>query len=304
MESAKAPGLVLGDVEIIRIVEWQGPFAPVRDLFPATDAGEWREHAAELVPDHWEPASDRAVVALQSWVVRSAGRTILVDTGVGAGRERPEMPRFHHREGDLLGLLAGAGIRPEEVDIVINTHVHADHVGGNTRDADGEWVPAFPRARYLIPEADDAYFGPRNGYAGGRRADDRLIYQDSIAPVVRAGQAVRWDGSYRVDEHLALESAPGHTPGSAVLRLASGGDRAVFTGDLLHSPFQVLRPSCGSAMCVDPAGAEASRRRILARAADERELVVPAHFAGAGAVEVRRNGDGFTLERWAGYGRP
>jgi glyoxylase-like metal-dependent hydrolase (beta-lactamase superfamily II) len=239
------------------------------------------------------------VVALQTWMLRSGGRIVLVDTGVGNGRERPSSPRFHHWQGDFLGLLAGADVRPQDVDVVVNTHLHGDHVGWNTVGADGEWVPTFPNAQYLIPAADDFHFGPDNAYGNGLREDDRLIYEDSIAPVHQAGQAVLWDGPHRIDEHLTLEPAPGHTPGSSVLRLASGSDRAVFVGDLLHSPVQILQPSLNSCFCLAPDEAVASRRRILQRAADERELVVPAHFGGTGGVEVRRDGGGFALGPWA-----
>jgi glyoxylase-like metal-dependent hydrolase (beta-lactamase superfamily II) len=220
---------------------------------------------------------------------------------VGNGRERPGSPEFHHWQGDFLGRLARAGVRPQDVDVVVNTHIHGDHVGWNTVDAEGEWVPAFPNAQYLVPAADDFHFGPDNAYGNGLREDDRLIYEDSVAPVHRAGQAVLWDGVHRIDEHLTLESAPGHTPGSSVLRLASGSDRAVFVGDLLHSPVQILHPACNSCFCLDAEQAVASRRRVLQRAAEERELVIPAHFAGAGAVEVRRQGDGFLLGPWAAY---
>lgn len=89
------------------------------------------------------------------------------------------------------------------------------------------------------------------------------------------------------------------TPGSSVLRLASGSDRAVFVGDLLHSPVQILDPCCNSNACLDQEQAVASRRRILGRAADERELLVPAHFGGAGALEVRRDRAEFVLGPWA-----
>ncbi|MEU5791676.1 MBL fold metallo-hydrolase [Micromonospora purpureochromogenes] len=294
--------IVLGDVEVIRVGEWTGPFAPARDLVPDSPVQVWKDNEGWLAPAHWERDTDRAVAALQTWVLRSAGRTILVDTGVGDGRERPGSPQFHHRQSDLLGRLARAGVRPPDVDVVVNTHLHADHVGWNTHDVEGEWVPTFPNAQYLLPAADDRHFGPDGAYGGGVWEDDRLVYEDSVAPVHRAGQAVLWEGSHRIDEHLTLESAPGHTPGSSALRLASGGDRAVFVGDLLHSPVQILDPSWNSCFCLDPAGAAASRRRILERAAAERELVVPAHFAGAGAVEVRRQGDGFALSRWAAYG--
>jgi glyoxylase-like metal-dependent hydrolase (beta-lactamase superfamily II) len=117
--------------------------------------------------------------------------------------------------------------------------------------------------------------------------------------VHRAGQAVLWEDEYRLDGNLTLEAAPGHTPGSSVLRVESRGERAVFVGDLLHSPVQILRPECNSRFCLDPAQAAATRRRVLQRALDERELVVPAHFAGAGAVEVREARHGFSLHRWA-----
>ncbi|MEW2621111.1 MBL fold metallo-hydrolase [Streptomyces sp. NPDC048106] len=286
---------VIGDVEVLRIVERQGPLVPARRLVPECGEEVWREHAGELAPRYWEPERDMAMLAVQTWVVRSGGRTVLVDTGVGRDRERPGNPLFHRQPGDLPGRLRRAGVDPAEVDVVVNTHIHGDHVGWNTHDVDGEWVPTFPRARYLLPAADDRYFGPEGGYAGGARVDDRLLYEDSVAPVHRAGQAVVWEDGYRVDEHLRLEAAPGHTPGSSVLRVSSRGEHAVFVGDLLHSPVQILRPECSSCFCLDPSGAAATRRRVLQQAADERALVIPAHFAGAGAVEVREEGGRFAL---------
>ncbi|MCT9081644.1 MBL fold metallo-hydrolase [Streptomyces fulvoviolaceus] len=304
MADENVQSLVIGDVEIVRVVEWQGPFAPTRVLVPGCGPEVWQGRREELVPDHWEPDSDHVVAALQTWVVRSAGRTVLVDTGVGNGRERPSNPLFHRRQGDLPGRLERVGVRPEDVDVVVNTHIHADHVGWNTHDVDGEWAPTFPNARYLLPAADDAHFGPAGGYGGGVRPDDRLTYEDSVAPVHRAGSATLWDGEHRIDDHLTLESAPGHTPGSAVLRVASRGERAVFVGDLLHSPVQVLHPECSSCFCLDPRQAVASRRRVLERAIDQGELVIPAHFGGAGGVEVRRENGTFALGRWAGRSGP
>ncbi|MFJ6182271.1 MBL fold metallo-hydrolase [Streptomyces sp. NPDC092295] len=302
-EDERVQSMVLGDVEVIRVVEWHEPFLPTSEFLPEVSADVWKDNEQWLAPDHWSPDSDRTVIALQSWVLRSAGRTVLVDTGAGDGRERPGMaPYFHQRQGDFLDLLARAGVRPGDVDVVVNTHLHVDHVGWNTVDADGQWVPTFPNARYLIPAADDFHYGPDNAYGNGRQEVDRLIYEDSVAPIHEAGQAVLWDGLHRIDEHLTLESAPGHTPGSSVLRLASGSDRAVFVGDLLHSPVQILRPCCNSNACLAPDQAVASRRRILGRAADERELLVPAHFGGAGAVEVVRDSGGFALGPWATAG--
>ncbi|MET7455844.1 MBL fold metallo-hydrolase [Streptomyces sp. NPDC005574] len=300
MADETVQSFVIGDVEVVRVVEWQVPFLPARDVVPGCGPEVWTDHRDRLAPDHWEPESDRAVVALQTWVLRSAGRTVLVDTGVGDGRERPGNPLFHRQRGDLPGRLARAGVRPQDVDVVVNTHIHGDHVGWNTHDVDGAWLPLFPNARYLLPAADDAHFGPEGGYGGGVRLDDRLIYEDSIAPVHRAGQADRWGGEHRIDEHLTLESAPGHTPGSSLLRVASRGERAAFVGDLLHSPVQILRPDCSSCFCLDPGQAAATRRRVLERAADQGELVVPAHFGGTGVMEVRREDGAFAPVPWRG----
>ncbi|WP_328679993.1 MBL fold metallo-hydrolase [Streptomyces sp. NBC_00343] len=290
-----AQTFTIGDVEVVRVVEWARPYAPARTFVPDLPPGVWQEHRETLAPDHWDPETDRAVVALQTWVVRSAGRTVLVDTGVGNGRERPGNPLFHMSQGDLPGRLARAGVRPEDVDVVVNTHIHGDHVGWNTHDVEGSWEPLFHNARYLLPAADDFHFGPENNYGGAVRPDDRLTYEDSVAPVHRAGLATLWEGTHRVDEQLTLESAPGHTPGSSVLRVASGGERAVFVGDLLHSPVQIPHPECSSCFCLDPRQAADSRRRVLERAADERELVIPAHFGGTGVAEVRRVGDTLVL---------
>ncbi|WP_406209020.1 MBL fold metallo-hydrolase [Kitasatospora sp. NBC_01560] len=301
--------IVLGDAEIIRVVEWQGPFAPAGVLVPGVAAEHWKENEPWLAPDHWDPSADTCRAALQTWVVRHGGRTVVVDTGVGSGRERPNTPQFHRREGDLLALLAAAGVAPEEVDTVVNTHLHADHVGWNTVDRDGAWVPAFPNAAYLMPAADHAKLAALAGATAPTPAGDvpqtqldewRLMFADSVLPVQQAGQAVLWEDEYRIDDALTLEAAPGHTPGSSVLRLASHGERAVFVGDLMHSPVQLSYPTCNSCFCEDPVEAAASRLRILGRASEKHELVIPAHFGGAGAAEVHRAGAGFAITRWAG----
>lgn len=290
----------LGDVEVTKVVEWQGEFAPARVAIPDSTPEIWRDNASWLVPDHWHPDSDGCLAAIQTWVLRSEGKTILIDTGVGNDRERPHMPLFDHLHTDFLDRLAQAGVRPEDVDIVVNTHIHNDHVGWNTRSGNGEWIPTFPNATYLIPRSDQVYFDPRNAHRRPvpqlRREGSNLMYADSVAPVL--GRAVLWEDSYRIDGNLSLEPAPGHTPGSSVVRLESGQDRAVFVGDVLHSPVQILEPHYNSCFCEHPQQAAETRQRLLERAADNKELVVPAHFAGPGAVEIRRDGSRFAISRW------
>lgn len=304
--------ITLGDVEIARVVELGGPLAPARVVVPDSEPELWRGNASWLAPDFWRPEDDTYVGNVQTWVVRSEGRTILVDTGVGDDRDRPQAPWLSGLRTGFLDRLRQAGVRPEDVDLVINTHIHYDHVGWNTRPYDGEWVPTFPNATYLIPRPDNSYFDPAGPGKGRPPRDEQealrwrggaLVFEDSITPVHRAGQALLWEDTYRVDGNLTLRAAPGHTPGSSVLHLRSGTDRAVFAGDLLHSPVQILRPDYSSCFCDDPGQAAATRRSVLSEAADTGSLVIPAHFPGHGAAEVRREGGDFALAGWAPFSR-
>lgn len=195
---------------------------------PSTDQ-DW------LAPDFWTPADDAYRCHIQTWVLRSEGKTILVDTGIGNDRERPQIPQFGGLKTDYLARLRQAGVEPEEVDVVVNTHIHYDHVGWNTELRDGQWVPTFPNATYLIPRDDNLYFdpdgpprsrSPRDEHERVRWEGSKLVFNDSIAPVHRAGQSVLWEDAHRIDGNLLLEAAPGHTPGSSVLTLRSGTDRA------------------------------------------------------------------------------
>ncbi|MBA8924831.1 glyoxylase-like metal-dependent hydrolase (beta-lactamase superfamily II) [Kutzneria viridogrisea] len=292
--------MILGEVEITRVFEQRTAAMPRESVFPDS-AQHWQDNRDLLVPDFWQPDTDQVLFSMQTWVLRSGGRTILVDTGIGNNKERPYMPLFAHLDTDYLGNLARAGVRPEDVDVVVCTHVHGDHVGWNTRLVDREWVPTFPNARYVFSRADFDYWNPDNARTtrSGRRMQN--VFEDSVAPVHRAGQTVLWEEQYEIDGALRLTPAPGHTPGSAVLTLRSGTDQAVFVGDMLHSPVQLAVPDCGPSFDEAPAQAADTRRRVLGWAADNTALVLPAHFPGTGAAEVRRAGTGFAVQSWAGF---
>ncbi|MFV8171494.1 MBL fold metallo-hydrolase [Mycolicibacterium peregrinum] len=294
--------IVLGDVTVTRVMEYYGSvrLSP-QEFFPEGTDDMWRRNEDWLAPDFYDPGHDDCVSAIQTWVLRSEGRTILVDTGVGNHKERPHAPVWHRLDTDFLGNLARAGVAPEDVDVVINTHLHIDHVGWNTYLDDGNWIPTFPNATYLMPRADFDFFNPanRNDPVVGR--DN--VFLDSVAPVHKAGQATLWENGFRIDGNLTLEPAPGHTPGSAVVRLQSGGDRAVFVGDMMHTALQIAEPDVNSCYCEDREQARASRRRVLGHAADTNTLVIPAHFGGHGAAEVMRDGDRFAVKEWAAFER-
>ncbi|GAA1986806.1 MBL fold metallo-hydrolase [Amycolatopsis minnesotensis] len=296
--------LTLGDVTVTRVKEFCGSVEmPPSQFFPDSPDGSWDEHRHWLAPDFWDAEADECRSAIQSWLLRSEGRTILVDTGVGNHKERPYAPVWSRLDTNYLDNLAAAGVRPEDVDIVINTHLHIDHVGWNTRLDGRTWVPTFPNATYLMPRRDFEFWDPANENETVFGRGNQNVFEDSVTPVHQAGRAHLWDGTHRIDKNLRLDLAPGHTPGSSVLSLESGGDRALFVGDLLHSPLQIVEPGTNSCFCEDPAEARATRHRLLGRTAEDNALVFPAHFAGRGAAEVERNGSKFAIREWAGLSR-
>jgi glyoxylase-like metal-dependent hydrolase (beta-lactamase superfamily II) len=291
----------IGDVTVVRIEETHGPIMPAGAFFPSVPAESWQRHRDLLTPDHLG-ADDMVHTAMQTWLLRSEGRTILIDTAVGNDKERPAVEPWHHQNVDYLGRLAAAGVHPDDVDLVVNTHLHLDHIGWNTRLVDGGWRPTFPNATYLMPRTDFDYWNPANNphVSGGVNEN---AFEDSVAPVHAAGQVRLWDGTHRIDAGLRLEAAPGHTPGSSVIILESGGDRALFAGDIMHSPLQVMHPDHNSCFCEDPDQARATRRRLLGWAADQHALVLPAHFSGHTALEVEHRGDAFAIKQWGPFAR-
>jgi glyoxylase-like metal-dependent hydrolase (beta-lactamase superfamily II) len=288
----------LGDVTVARVEETHGPIMPAGVFFPTIPAEAWREQHDMLVPDHLGEHDDLVHTAMQTWVLRSDGRTILIDTGVGDDKDRPAVEPWHRQRSGYLSRLAAAGVRPDDVDLVVNTHLHADHIGWNTRLAGGAWVPTFPNATYLMPAADFRYWDPANNSAVAGGVNENA-FEDSIAPIAAAGQLRLWEDHHVIDANLTLLAAPGHTPGSSVVMLNSGADRALFAGDLMHTPLQLAHPEHDSCFCLDPAQARSSRRRLLGWAADNNALVLPAHFSGHSALEIERRGSAFAVKQWA-----
>lgn len=292
----------MGAAAVTRVLEL--PVDLPTTVFPQTPESAWHELAPEYSPTFWQDQHWRA--AMQSWVVEVDGLTVIVDTGVGNGRDRPAMPPLDHLDTDFLGELTRAGMAPESVDVVVNTHVHTDHVGWNTKWDSGSWVPTFPNARYVVSEADYRHFHPDNASARppARTEDEQarqdaslIVWGDSIRPVDEAGQIELWSHDYQISESLRLRPAPGHTPGSSVLWLDAGRS-AVFVGDLTHSPLQLHRPSDPCAFDEDFDAAAVTRKRVLTEASRRRATVIPAHYPGHGGATVVARGDAFMVDEW------
>lgn len=279
----------LGSASVTRIVETE--IALRTSLFASAPTEAW----ARLDPIFVDLDREQWRIAMQTWVIEVDGLTVLVDTGVGNGRDRPHMPPLDHLDTGYLAALGAASLDPKDVDVVINTHLHTDHVGWNTRSSGDAWVPTFPNARYLMPEADYRFFHPD----GGPGANDgmRIVFCDSIFPVEE--QMVLWSELHELSPSLTLRAAPGHTPGSSVVWL-DAGPRAVFVGDLTHCPIQIVRPADPCAFDVDSEAATRSRSAVFADAARLGAYVVPAHYPGRGGARLRSDGDAFAVDGWLG----
>jgi glyoxylase-like metal-dependent hydrolase (beta-lactamase superfamily II) len=284
--------LHVGDLQISRIEETL--LREPSNVFAEWDPALADRHGDVLTPSVYDRATDTFTVSVHSWLVRTPRRTIVIDTSGGNHKPRPASPRFDHFNFPFLERLAAAGVSPEAVDMVINTHLHVDHVGWNTRLKAGEWIPTFPNARYFLPRIERDLRDPERG-AKARPPETALPFLDSVKPILDAGLATLVAGDEALGDGIALMPAPGHTPGQFAVRLRSAGAEALFIADVMHQPIQVLYPHWNSKYCEDAELARATRRRLLAHSAEHRSLILPGHFGAPHCGWVERDGAGFAF---------
>jgi glyoxylase-like metal-dependent hydrolase (beta-lactamase superfamily II) len=186
--------------------------------------------------------------------------------------------------------LAAAGLSVDDIDFVMCTHLHTDHVGWNTRRDNGLWVPTFPKARYVFAQREYDYWMAQNAKA------EVPAFADSVLPVVEAKRADIVNDEFAIGDHVRLLPTPGHTPGHVAVAVGKGRDDAVFSGDLMHSPLQLAYPGLSPKFDVDPAQAAVTRRAFLERYCETATLCCTAHFPSPSAGRIRRKGDGFACE--------
>jgi len=283
----------IGRHPVWRIEEWAGQFAPPQELFAEFEEQAFAQVADGFVPDYLQDGNIYAF--LQSWLIDAGDLKILVDTGAGNGKERPGIPVFGGLQTDFMARFDRTGFKPEDVDIVVCTHLHIDHVGWNTQWDGSAWVPTFPKARYLFPAIDREAWDPgKSHYATLRgREVNTNVFEDSVKPILDAGLAECVEDGFGVAPGMVLHTTPGHTPGHMLLEVTDGPDTAMFTGDILHHPMQIFRPDWNSVYCENRVQAAATRRSVVERAADTGARIVPAHFGGCHSIFVERAGEGF-----------
>jgi glyoxylase-like metal-dependent hydrolase (beta-lactamase superfamily II) len=272
----------LGAADVIQVIEVNGPTHDADWMLPGVshetlDANAW------LCPEYYTPRTNRLVFAFQLWLLRAGANTILIDTGVGNCKHRPQ-PWQHMINTPAMAWLEAAGVPPSSVTHVVHTHLHGDHVGWNTQLVDGRWEPTFPNAVYHLPEVDWCACKARHD------AGETDLYggsiTDSVIPVVEAGLAQFVRDGDEIADCLTVHASPGHTPGHVVYALRDAGEEYHFTGDVLHSPVQVFDPMLNSRWCESPDDARASRHAVLQRAARAGATIFPAHAKSLDGWEV------------------
>jgi glyoxylase-like metal-dependent hydrolase (beta-lactamase superfamily II) len=275
----------VGEVRVTSIVESQTDGIPP-ELF-LVDADEAIARQTQwLVPDFADERG-RIHLRVQAFVVEAAGRTIVVDPCVGNGKTR-SLVFWHEQDWPFMARFRAAGFDPATVDVVVHTHLHADHVGWDTHLADGRWVPTFPRARHLYVQAELDWI--RSVPSGGPGLDEP--YADSIAPIFDAGLADVVEPDADLGGGLRLAPSVGHTPGHVSLWVESEGRTALLTGDFLHHPVQCAELHLAEIGDEDPDQARATRRAMLQQAADRDALVLGTHFPTRPGGRLVAAGDG------------
>ncbi|MBH5338795.1 MBL fold metallo-hydrolase [Streptomyces pactum] len=284
------PSWTVGEVTVHRIDEiplppQTGPWL-LPDATPGVVAGQ------DWLHPHFADADGVLRLNSHSFALVIDGLRVLVDTGIGNGKQRAN-PAWHDLHTDYPERLTAAGFPPEAVDLVVLTHLHADHVGWNTRQVDGAWIPTFPAARYLTARTEREFW---TGYAMDEAR--RQMFRDSVIPIERAGLLdlvdVPADGT-QILPGLRLLPTPGHTPGHVAVELTSRGETALITGDCLHHPVQLAHPAIGACVDIDPQQAEATRRTLLASLAGTDTLLLGTHFAPPTAGRVVAHEDAYRL---------
>jgi glyoxylase-like metal-dependent hydrolase (beta-lactamase superfamily II) len=240
----------------------------------------------------WEPvigrenidAEHRIPLGLNCMVVRRGGDVLLVETGMGNKHTGVVRERHYPGEyGELLDGLEKAGVRPEDVTAVANTHLHVDHCGWNTVRRDGELVPAFPRARYFVQAGE---------YEAATHPNDRTrgtYFPENFEPLAATGQLELVSGEREIIPGVHFLPAPGHTAAHAAIVLSSRGETAIYTGDLVHHAIQLERPAWIPAFDILPLVSLETKKALAERAIRERALLICTHnaFPGVGRLTER-----------------
>jgi glyoxylase-like metal-dependent hydrolase (beta-lactamase superfamily II) len=284
--------LRVGAVNIYRIPDIAHIAWPAQALFVSLAGDKLAQAAKRVPPGMIDMSSGALILSFNVYLIETPEVVVLVDAGIGNDKERLDRPAWHRRSGRFLETLHALGFAPDRIDLVVNTHLHADHVGWNTVLADGIWRPTFPRARYVTSDVELAH------WRGLHDADPskRILhgsFADSVLPLIEAGRLEAVPSSTALAPGLSLAPVPGHSPGMVAVRLTTPEAEILFLADAIHHPVQLADAALCSNFCFDPARAAATRARLLAECAERAIVVAPYHFPSPAFGRFRMEGGGY-----------
>ena len=255
----------IGNIEVLAVLDMYPPGRATSFFFPDVPEESWDPYRDEQLS-----AEGEIVLPYCLFAIRSQGSTIMVDTGMGAGPH----PTRGNRTGNLLNELKSVGISPEDVDVVVHTHLHADHVGWNITYEGGSARPTFPKARYLVPRADWEHFSQPEILALPQNEHIR----EHVMPLEKLGAMELVDGGHNITSEVSTIHTPGHTPGHQCILLNSQGERAVIVGDVIHMSVQIEHSDWCAGVDLDKPTGQKSREDLLDRSEQEGVLIIAGHF--------------------------
>lgn len=228
-------------------------------------------------------------LSIHALLVEAPGVRLIVDTCVGNDKPR-RIVGNESLHTSFLEDLAKTGCPREEVDLVVCTHLHVDHVGWNTMKQGDSWIPTFPNARYLIGRDEYEYWSKDE-------SDDQVpVMEDSVTPIFDAGLADLVETDHIISPEIRLTPSLGHTPGHVSVLIESAGQKAMITGDCMHHPCQIAKPDWAVTFDEDQAAAIDCRRRVLSEVADSETLVIGTHFAAPTAGHIVSDGESYRFD--------
>jgi len=292
----------LGDCLITRIEEMYLYLDPA-NVYPEFDPMRLEQHRDWLDP-RLMIEGDKVVISIHSWLIQTPTHNVLVDSCTGNDKERGSFSDWHRLSTPYMDHFEATGLTPEDIDYVLCTHLHVDHVGWNTRLTNGQWVPTFPNAKYLFSDIEYQHWDAKRKAPAEQPIDTLMqsTFDDSIMPILHLAELIHGEHELLAD-CLVLQPTPGHTPGSICVSLRSGGEEALFTGDITNHPLQVYEPDWNSFACELPDQAIATRYAVLNHCLDHGSLMLPAHFSADHAGFVRASDRNFEFEFLPGMSR-
>ena len=275
----------VGAVTISKIVEIEGA-GGTKFILPQATPDAVRE-MDWLIP-RYATEEGKLRMAIQSYIVEAGKCRIVVDTCLGNDKQGRHIPIWNNLNTPFLYKMSEAGFAPETIDTVICTHLHVDHVGWNTRLVNGKWVPTFPNAKYLFGKTEYEF------WSNPALDDDqqRLVFADSVKPVMDAGQAELIASETEVCEEISTFATPGHSPGHMSIRVRSEGEEAVLLGDVAHHPVQFEHLDWSSTFDSDAKASAKMREQLFGKLAGSGIRIFGGHFDPGYAV---REGSAFRL---------